>query len=64
MRTLARPDDLANIVSRLHTVRPDSPAKWGRMSAHQMICHLGDGARMATGQKVTSASGRQPILPE
>jgi hypothetical protein len=58
MRTLARPRDKAAILQRLRAVRPDCVARWGRMSAHQMVCHLADGLRMATGQKaVSNASG-------
>lgn len=49
------------IARRLATVRPDSVRRWGRMSAHQMICHLGDACRVATGQKrVSDATGRLP----
>ena len=55
MRTLARSADLAEVLSRLQTVRPNSPARWGRMSAHQMICHLGDAMLVAADQK--SAGG-------
>ena len=54
MRTLARPDDLADIVRRVRTVRPSSAARWGRMSAHQMVCHLGDSLCVAMGQKTVS----------
>jgi hypothetical protein len=58
MRTLARSDDLAELRRRLHSVRPDSAARWGRMSAHQMICHVADVLRMATGgRQVSTASG-------
>lgn len=58
MRTLARPDDLAEILRRLRTVRPEQPARWGRMSAHQMICHLADALFVASGEKtVTPATG-------
>ena len=40
------------------TVRPESVRRWGRMSAHQMVCHLSDALRMATGQKpVSPATG-------
>ena len=42
MKTLARACDKAEIVRRLKTISPDSPRRWGRMSAHQMICHLSD----------------------
>ena len=59
MKTLARERCKREIVRRLRTVRPDSARRWGRMSAHQMICHLSDSCRMATGQKpVSDASGR------
>jgi hypothetical protein len=54
MRTLARPDDLADVLRRLQSVNAASVARWGRMSAHQMICHLGDALRVATGEKVVT----------
>ena len=58
MKTLARPQDREELVRRLRNVRPDSAARWGRMSAHQMICHLADAFRLATGEKqVSDGSG-------
>ena len=54
MRTLARPGDLDDLLCRLETVRPDSPARWGRMSARQMICHLGDAMLVAADQKTVT----------
>lgn len=57
MRTLARPGDLADLRRRLQTLRPDSAARWGRMSAHQMICHLGDAMLVAADQKTAGAVG-------
>ena len=61
MKTLARPEDLDDLRRRLQRVRPDSAARWGRMSAHQMICHISDACRMATGQKpVNDAARRMP----
>ena len=51
MRTLARPEDLAELLRRLQSVNAASAARWGRMSAHQMICHLGDAMLVAAGQK-------------
>ena len=56
MRTLARAADLADIIRRLQTVRPEAAAKWGRMSAHQMVCHLADSMRMALNQRATSSA--------
>ena len=54
MRTLAHPQDRAELHRRLQSVHPASAARWGRMSAHQMICHLGDAMRVATGEKVVT----------
>jgi hypothetical protein len=65
MKTVARLSDKDEIVRRLRVVGPDRRPRWGRMSAHQMICHLSDSIRMATGQKhVSDASGlfRRTIL--
>lgn len=58
MKTLARETCRAELSRRLRTVRPESTALWGRMSAPQMVCHLSDACRVATGQKsVSRASG-------
>lgn len=54
MKTLARQRDKAKILQRLRNVRPESVRRWGRMSAHQMVCHLSDSFRMATGEKLVS----------
>src|SRR4030095_2004045 len=59
MNTLAQPRDKAQLLERLDTLRPDSVHRWGRMSAHEMVCHLGDGFRMGIGQKrVSPATSR------
>lgn len=55
MRTLAREGDRTEILRRLKRLREDSPRRWGRMSAHQMVCHATDACRMALGQKRVSA---------
>lgn len=58
MRSFARPQDQAEILRRIRYVGPQSPRKWGRMSAHQMICHLNDSFRAAMGERdVSPASG-------
>ena len=58
MKTLARPRDKAEILERLRAVRPDSVRRWGRMSAHQMVCHLSDSFRVVIAQKsVSHATG-------
>jgi hypothetical protein len=57
MKTLARQRDKAELVGRLRTLRPDSVRRWGRMSVHQMVCHLSDGFRMGIGEKTVSHIG-------
>jgi Protein of unknown function (DUF1569) len=58
MKTLAREQDTAELFQRLKRLRPDSPRRWGKMSAHQAVCHLADACRMAMGEKpVSDASG-------
>jgi hypothetical protein len=54
MKTLARQRDKAEILQRLRNVRPQSVRRWGRMSAPEMVCHLSDSFRVATGQKPVS----------
>ena len=54
MKTLARQRDKAEILHRLRRVHPESVRRWGRMSAHQMVCHLADSLRMATGEMPVS----------
>ncbi len=55
MKTLSRLGDKAELVTRLRTLRADSQRRWGRMSAHQMVCHLADNCRMML--------GRTPVEP-
>jgi len=58
MKTLAQERCRAELLRRLATVRPESAAQWGRMSSHQMLCHLSDACRVALGeQRVSPASG-------
>ena len=56
MKTLARQRDKAEILRRLKTLQPESDRRWGRMSAHQMVCHLSDSFLVVTGRKDVSPS--------
>jgi Protein of unknown function (DUF1569) len=53
MKSLARERDKAEVLRRLAALRPDSVRRWGRMSAHQMVCHVSDGCRILTGERAT-----------
>jgi hypothetical protein len=54
MKTLARQRDGVDLLRRLEGLRPESARRWGKMSSHQMVCHLIDAFHMMTGQKVAS----------
>jgi len=58
MKTLANAGEKAEMLGRLKALTPGSERRWGRMSAHQMICHLSDSFLAVTGQRhVSPASG-------
>jgi hypothetical protein len=58
MKTLSDERCRAELIRRVGELRPDSPRQWGRMSAHQMVCHVIDSCRMMTGEMpVSPASG-------
>lgn len=54
MNTLADARCLDDTLMRLRSLRPDSPRQWGKMSAHQMVCHLCDSFKIATGERIAS----------
>jgi hypothetical protein len=64
MKSLSRPADKAELLGRLRALGPDSQRRWGRMTPHQMVCHLADAFLMDTDRKpVSHASGlRQRTL--
>lgn len=49
------------MLRRLRQVLPDSPRRWGKMSAHQMVCHLNDSFKLAIGER--SISPASALLP-
>jgi hypothetical protein len=51
MKTLANANDREEILRRMGAVRPECVRKWGKMSAHQMVCHLADSFRGVMGEK-------------
>jgi Protein of unknown function (DUF1569) len=53
MELLDEPQCKQKILARLARVRRDSPRRWGKMSAPQMICHLNDTFRGVIGERPT-----------
>jgi hypothetical protein len=54
MKSFQNPDDTQEIIERVRRVRPDSRQQWGKMNAHQMICHLNDSFLVCMGGKEVS----------
>src|SRR5215475_9957329 len=56
MKSFLNQSDKKEILERLNDLRPDSQRQWGRMTSHQMICHLGDSFKSKLGEKENSAA--------
>lgn len=42
MKSIADPTALEQLIERLNALAPDTPRKWGTLTAGEMLCHLGD----------------------
>ena len=45
------PEARAEILRRIEALTPRSERRWGRMTPHQMVCHLSDACRAALGER-------------
>jgi hypothetical protein len=57
MKSLNNQQDREQLRQRLLQVKSASPRRWGKMSAHQMVCHLTDSFKAGTGDKTVSSTG-------
>lgn len=51
MKTVANRAVLQSLMDRLAALTPDSQRRWGTLTAHEMLCHLGDAAEMVLGTR-------------
>src|SRR5258705_10255736 len=51
MKRLDNTADKAMMLDRLRQITPASQRRWGKMTPHQMICHLNDSFRSVTGER-------------
>jgi hypothetical protein len=51
MKSIQNEADRKAILRRIARVRPDTPRRWGRMSAHGMVCHLTDSFEGCLGER-------------
>jgi hypothetical protein len=56
MKTLANETDRKDLMRRLQQLQPGSPRRWGKMTPHQMVCHLNDSFKAGTGEKQVGSS--------
>jgi Protein of unknown function (DUF1569) len=54
MKTLGNSESQREISGRIAHLSDNDQAKWGKMSAHQMLCHLRDSYCVALGEKAAS----------
>jgi hypothetical protein len=50
METLWKDSSREKLSKRLDRLTPDTPAQWGKMNAPQMLAHLSEAMKMATGE--------------
>lgn len=56
-KTLSNAHDREEIIARTKKIQPSTARRWGKMNAHQMICHLADSFRVIIGEKSVSPAG-------
>ena len=56
MQRLTTSADRDGLVARIQSLRADTQAAWGRMTCHQMVCHLADTFRFALGDRPADES--------
>jgi DinB family protein len=64
IRTIAAPDVLDDLMRRLEDLTSASTRRWGTLTAHEMLCHLGDATAMVLLDRprvVPIAGGRRPV---
>lgn len=63
MRTVGDPDVLQGLLRRLGTIQPGSLRRWGTLTPHEMLCHLGDATEMVVGARPRKGTVRDRSRP-
>lgn len=50
MKSIWHEADSRGLRERIGRLRADAPARWGKFTAPQMVCHVTDGLKMAMGE--------------
>ncbi len=62
MKNVGQASAQNEIRQRVRAVLPDSQRRWGKMDAHQMICHLNDSFLTVMGEKRASRLSPRRLL--
>lgn len=57
-------DDREDVRARLVRLRPNTPRRWGRMTAHQMVCHCTDAFRNLLAERAPPTRMRRHHIRE
>jgi hypothetical protein len=49
------------ICQRIERLTPQAQRQWGKMTSHQMVCHLNDAFRMVSGEGTAPRSASNPF---
>jgi len=52
MHTIADDKTLNSLVERLRQLSPDTPRRWGTLTAAEMLCHLGNAHESVLGIRI------------
>ena len=66
-RTLWNELDRADLLARVDRLRPDMTPAWGKMNATQMVTHLNEWMKLATGELVAAPRNlpmRYPVIKD
>ena len=63
MKTIADAEVRRSLKERLNALRPDSRRRWGTLTPHELLCHLGDATEMVTRVRPRKVPVRQRNRP-
>lgn len=65
LRTVMSTQRRNHLLARIDALCPQAPRRWGRMTAHEMVCHLSDQLRSALGimpTRIMHTPLRHPVV--
>lgn len=61
-KTVSDPLTLTQLAGRLSSLRSDTPARWGSMTAGEMLCHLSDAAESVLDSSRSAPARQRPVI--